>query len=84
MFMFGFAAICWAIWTARNRVCFEKVQIKHPYELIFFASLLIQYWTGLYAMVDQAMIQNGVTTMMKTTMELLKKSQRTQAPRRIT
>jgi hypothetical protein len=82
--MFGFAAICWAIWTARNRVCFDKVHIKHPYELIFSACQLMQYRTGLYATVDQAMIRNGVATMMKITTELLKKNQMTQAPRRIT
>jgi hypothetical protein len=56
-FMFGLAATCWAIWTAQNRACFEKIQIKHPYELIFSASLYMRYWTGLYAMVDQVMIE---------------------------
>jgi hypothetical protein len=62
----------------------KKIQIKHPYELIFSASLYMRYWTGLYAMVDQVMIRDGVETMMKITMELLKKSQKTLVPRRIT
>jgi hypothetical protein len=82
--MFGLAATCWAIWTAQNRACFEKIQIKHPSELIFSASLYMRYWTGLYAMVDQVMIRDGVETMMKITTELLKKSQKTLVPRRIT
>jgi hypothetical protein len=56
-----------------SRVCFEKIQIKNPYELIFSACLFMHYWIGLYATEDQAMIRAGVETMMTISMEMLKK-----------
>jgi hypothetical protein len=28
VYMFGMAAVCWAIWKARNKTCFEKNQLK--------------------------------------------------------
>jgi hypothetical protein len=36
VYMFGLATICWAIWKARNRLCFEKKTVKDPTDIIFF------------------------------------------------
>jgi hypothetical protein len=30
--MVGMAAVCWGIWTLRNRVTFEKYVIRNPAE----------------------------------------------------
>jgi hypothetical protein len=54
--MSGLAAVCWAIWTTWNRVCFDKIQIKNSYELIFSACLSMCYWARLHATKDQAII----------------------------
>jgi hypothetical protein len=40
VYMLGVAAICWAIWKARNKTCFEKKRIKNPAEIIFLHVLL--------------------------------------------
>jgi hypothetical protein len=45
---FGFAAICWVIWKARNKVVFEKKQIKHPTEIIIHACAFMSFWAGLF------------------------------------
>jgi hypothetical protein len=33
--MLGLTAICWAIWKARNRLCFEKKTVKDLVILFF-------------------------------------------------
>nr|TKV99100.1 hypothetical protein SEVIR_8G017000v2 [Setaria viridis] len=48
VYAFGLAAICWAIWKARNKACFERKLIKHPAEIITHACALMKSWTGLY------------------------------------
>jgi hypothetical protein len=40
---FGLAAVCWAIWKARNRACFEKKYVKHPAEIIIHACALMKH-----------------------------------------
>jgi hypothetical protein len=27
MYMFGLAAICWATWKTRNRICFDRIPL---------------------------------------------------------
>jgi hypothetical protein len=44
----GLAAICWAIWKLRNRVCFENKLINSPCELISYAVAFMKYWAGLH------------------------------------
>ena len=39
----GLAAICWAIWRARNLSCFEQKRIKSPIEIVCMASYFICY-----------------------------------------
>jgi hypothetical protein len=55
--LWGISAICWAIWKARNRACFERKIIRNPIEIICHAGALMQYWTGLYAEVDRKMLK---------------------------
>jgi len=69
--MWGISAICWAIWTARNRACFDRKLIKNPIEIICHAGALMRFWIGLYAQVDRMMHVNGVNTMLKVASDLL-------------
>jgi hypothetical protein len=41
------SAICWAIWKARNKMCFEQMLINSPNEIIYHAGALISSWAGL-------------------------------------
>jgi hypothetical protein len=44
----GTSAICWAIWQASNKACFDKKIIKDPMEIIYLAGALMKFWAGLY------------------------------------
>jgi hypothetical protein len=37
--MLGFAAVCWAIWKARNAACFDKKLINNPNKIFFCLSV---------------------------------------------
>ena len=67
----GGCAICWAIWKARNRACFDKKLIKNPTEIICHAGALMKFWAGLFAEVDREMLEEGVNAMMKIAMNIL-------------
>ena len=54
----GLAAICWAIWRARNLSCFEQKIIKSPTEIVCMASFIC-YWSGLQKTEDRAEIEAG-------------------------
>jgi hypothetical protein len=51
--MVDLVAVWWAIWKRRNRVCFEKKQVKNPGELLFSACAFLRYWVGLQREEDQ-------------------------------
>jgi hypothetical protein len=71
--MLGLAVVCWAIWSTRNSICFEKKDCKNPCEIIFLTCLFIRYWSGLYIGVCQEMMEKGVETMIRVAMRILKK-----------
>jgi hypothetical protein len=81
IYMLGFAAVCWAIWSTRNSICFEKKEFKNPCEIIFLACLFIRYWSGLYIGVRQELIEKGVQMMIRVAMKILEKKASTSAPR---
>jgi hypothetical protein len=80
VYMLGFAAVCWAIWSTPNSICFEKKEFKNPCEIIFLACLFIRYWSGLYTGVRQELIEKGIQTMIRVAMKILEKAS-TSAPR---
>jgi hypothetical protein len=83
--MLGLAAICWAIWNARNNTCFErKKHIKLPNDIMFSACMFMKYWAGLYPDESQSAIEAGVEIMMKTAINVMKSQEVQRAPRRIT
>jgi hypothetical protein len=57
--MVGLAAFCWAIWLARNNVCFEKKKIRSPTEIICSASAFLKYWARLQKEVGKTMLEAG-------------------------
>jgi hypothetical protein len=73
IYMFGLAAICWATWKTRNKICFDKIHIQSVCEIIFYAMALMWYWAGLHPKETQRMIDIGVNLMMKTSMRLVRR-----------
>jgi hypothetical protein len=72
--MLVLSAICWVIWKARNRSCFEqKKHIRNTGEFLYAACAFMQYWTGLYKEDTKKMINAGVDLMMKTMLKFLGK-----------
>lgn len=69
--VWGITAICWAIWKARNRVCFDNKFIKSPVEIICHAGAVMKFWAGLYAEMDMKEMEEGVNTMLKVAMDIL-------------
>jgi hypothetical protein len=56
----GVAAICWAVWKARNKLCFEKILINSPKDIICHACALMNVWAGLRKKELQDLIREGV------------------------
>ena len=56
----GTAAICWAIWKARNNACFNNKIIKNPLEIICHVGALMKFWAGLYAEVDKEAMKGPI------------------------
>jgi hypothetical protein len=69
----GIAAICWAIWKARNKVCFEGKPLINPVSIICHACALMNYWAGLFKELDKEALETGVNLMMKIATSLLGK-----------
>jgi hypothetical protein len=67
----GIAAICWAIWKARNNACFNNKIIKSPLEIICHAGALMKFWAGLYAEADKEALKEGANLMLKLAMDIL-------------
>jgi hypothetical protein len=41
------SSICWAIWNVRNRVTFDKYNLKSSSVITFYSISLLIYWAGL-------------------------------------
>ena len=57
--------MCWAIWKARNRACFDGKIIRNPIEIICLAGALMRFWTSLFPEMDREMLIDGANTMLK-------------------
>jgi hypothetical protein len=71
VYMLGLTTIFWAIWEARNRVCFIKKFINNPFEVIFSACAFMWYWAGLYPEETWKLIKEGINLMMKIAIKLV-------------
>jgi hypothetical protein len=67
----GIAAVCWAIWKMRNKICFEGKKLRNPIEIVCHACALIKFWAGLQKEVDKEALIQGVETMFKIAAQLL-------------
>ena len=72
----GIAAVCWAIWKARNKLCFEGKLILNPISIVCHACTIMSYWAGLYAGMDREALEEGINTMLRIATGLLNKKQR--------
>lgn len=72
----GISAICWAIWKARNRSCFEGKILMKPIEILCHACALMRFWAGLYAEEDEEMLVEGANAMLMIAVKLLCKPRR--------
>ena len=45
--LWGISAICWSIWKARNRACFDRKIIRNLIEKFYQATALMRFWTGV-------------------------------------
>lgn len=69
----GIAAVCWAIWKARNGLCFDGKQKQNPASIICHACALMSYWAALYSEEDSEALKEGVNMMLKIAVQLLAK-----------
>jgi hypothetical protein len=65
-YMFGMAAVCWAIWILRNKMTFEKYVLQNPAEVVFMVCYFLMHWTGLHKEEDKKMLESGVKRLMET------------------
>ncbi|CAN6179459.1 unnamed protein product [Urochloa humidicola] len=55
----GLAAVCWAIWNARNKMCFESKRINSPTEIVCSIASFVSYWAGLHKQEDKTCLEAG-------------------------
>jgi hypothetical protein len=60
----GLAAICWAIWKARNKACFDKIYTKNPVELMFHAVVFMKYWAGSHSAAEASQLNQGADALL--------------------
>lgn len=68
---FGLAVVCWAVWKARNKACFEKKMIKHPAEILCHACSFMSFWSGLYMPDFQTQLTEGVKVLLASACRIL-------------
>lgn len=69
----GIAAICWALWKTRNKICFEGKDLHDPDTIVCYACALMSYWAGLFMDEDRAALEAGINTMLQMGLRLVKK-----------
>ena len=78
----GVGAVCWAIWKARNKACFDNIIVKSPIEILCRACALMDYWAGLSKSELQEMIKVRVQALSSMAASL-HPGQRVEEPRRM-
>jgi hypothetical protein len=64
-YMIGLAAVCWSIWTVRNKATFENHVVKSPVEAVFTICSFLLYWAGLQVGDDKDKLVDGARKLMK-------------------
>jgi hypothetical protein len=68
------AALCWAIWTTRNKVTFDEYILKTPVVIVFLMCLFLLYWEGLYDPEDADVIRGGAKKLVAKAVELARQT----------
>jgi hypothetical protein len=74
MYMVGLAAMCWSIWTLRNKVTFDGHIVRNPMEPIFIMCAFVLYWAGLQADGIRGQVVQRTGELMKMAAEMTKKT----------
>lgn len=56
----GLLAICWSVWSARNRATFERKWINTPFEIVFTTCAFLKYCASLHKPEMMNMVKHGV------------------------
>ena len=65
------AAACWAIWTTRNLITFERKLVRSPMVCVYTMCGLLGYWAGLYGEDDAVKIKGGAEQLMRKAARLI-------------
>jgi hypothetical protein len=65
----GVAALCWAIWKTRNKVCFEGKFPSSPVAVICHTCAFLHFWAGLQNENDRAILQEGADRIQQVAMQ---------------
>ena len=57
---------CWALWRARNNICFENKFVRSPTEVVCLVCSFLTYWAGLQKDDDRALLEAGIATLKAT------------------
>jgi hypothetical protein len=61
----GINAICWAIWTIRNKATFDNYNMRSPSEAVLTMRSFVMYWAGLQSTDDKAQLLMGAGRLME-------------------
>lgn len=66
-YMICIAAVCWGVWTVRNKITFDNHVVRSPVGIIFTICSFILYWSGLLKGSDREVLRAGVQVLMAET-----------------
>ena len=65
------AAACWAIWTTRNLITFDRKVVRSPMVCVYTMCGFLCYWAGLYGDEEAGKIKGGAEQMMRKAARLI-------------
>jgi hypothetical protein len=68
VFLLGAAVLCWALWTGRNDLVFEKKLYCSPLQVILSASHCLSRWAILQRKEVRPMVVTGSRTLVRVAM----------------
>src|SRR3954470_9674500 len=68
----GLAAICWSIWSYRNRATFEFKQLGSPFDIVYTAVVFLKSWAGLLKNGDGELLIKGADLLKDNASKLLR------------
>ena len=71
LYTVGLAAICWAIWLARNSATFERKWINTPFEVVFTSCAFLNYWAGLQKPGMMEVVKKGAEMLKENASQML-------------